>query len=152
MHRFQIISNEIILDEETNLQWAMNYVEKKTWDQAHEYCDELNAQKYGGFDDWRLPTIEELRMLVDYSRFDPASLFPDMPPKTFWSSSSFAYNTANAWLVLFDYGNVYYDYKTNVGAARCARSGPLTLNSSKKKSKKKKEVPLPFFQLPLRRF
>jgi len=148
--RFQV-KGLIVLDSLTGFQWVMDYVEKKTWSQAHEYCDELNAQRYGGFDDWRLPIIEELRMLVDYSRTNPASSFPDMPPKNFWSSSSDTNNTDYAWYVNFGYGHVYSGNKTYEHAARCARGGPLILDSSKKK-KRKKEKALPFSQMPLRRF
>ena len=149
MPPFHIISNKIVLDERTNLQWTKDYATEKTWDQAHEYCNELNAQRYAGFDDWRLPIIEELRMLVDHSRFNPASLFPDMPSKNFWSSSSFAYNTVGAWSVSFVYGYVNSAIKSNVFAARCARGGPSVLDSSKKK--KKKRFP-PFSQSRLQRF
>jgi len=149
MPPFHIISNKIVLDERTNLQWTKDYATEKTWDQAHEYCNELNAQRYAGFDDWRLPIIEELRMLVDHSRFNPASLFPDMPSKNFWSSSSYASITDLAWFVNFAYGYVLNDYKTYGLAARCARGGPSVLDSSKKK--KKKRFP-PFSQSRLQRF
>jgi len=151
MSRFQIINNEIVLDKETGLQWTKNYVIEKTWDQAQEYCNELNAQRYGGFSDWRVPTIAELITLIDFERRGPASSFPDMPSKTFWSSSSYANITANAWYVSFAHGNVNNAHKTNVFAARCARGGPLVLGSQDKK-KRKKEVPLSFSQLRLRRF
>jgi len=150
MSRYLKISSEIIFDPCTNLQWAKDYVDNKTWTQAQEYCDELNAQRYAGFDDWRLPTIGELWTLIDHSRFNPASLFPDMPSKNFWSSSSCAYNTDYAWNVCFDVGFVYNGYKSYVYAARCARGGPLVLDSKKKEGKK--ERLLPFSQFRLRRF
>ncbi len=31
---------------------------------AQAYCEDLNASNYGGFTDWRLPTISELRTLI----------------------------------------------------------------------------------------
>ncbi|MBM4128397.1 MAG: DUF1566 domain-containing protein [Nitrospira sp.] len=36
---------------------------------------------------WRLPTRDELKTLLDGSRINPASAFPDMPSLRFCSSS-----------------------------------------------------------------
>lgn len=141
----------VILDRRTSLEWTGCFGSNLNWDQAQEYCDTLNSQAYAGPNDWRLPTIEELWTLIDFQRANPASSFPDMPPKTFWSSSSYAYNTGYAWLVYFAYGHVNHDYKTYGYAARCVRGGPSVLDSSKKKEGKKEKVP-PFSQMPLRRF
>lgn len=35
-----------------------------TWQRAHEYIQDLNARHYGGRDNWRLPTVEELATLI----------------------------------------------------------------------------------------
>ena len=40
----------------------------RTWNQAFAYVQELKAINYLGYDDWRLPTRNELQSLVDYSR------------------------------------------------------------------------------------
>lgn len=42
------------------------YEDKKTFEEAQTVADELNAMAYGGYTDWRLPTIKELQGIVDY--------------------------------------------------------------------------------------
>jgi len=38
------------------------------WEEALAYAEELNAQSYLGYSDWRLPNAKELQSIVDYSR------------------------------------------------------------------------------------
>lgn len=55
-----ILKKNIVIDKSTGLNWSRNanIAEKQmTWDVATEYVKSLN---YGGYSDWRLPTLEEL--------------------------------------------------------------------------------------------
>ncbi len=47
--------------------------DKLTFAQAQAYPDTLNSQAYGGYTDWRLPTIKELYSLIDFRGGDPSS-------------------------------------------------------------------------------
>ena len=65
--------NGTILDQNSGLIWqqADSYHELKrgmNWYQALEYIDVKNSEKFAGFDDWRLPTLNELKILYDASR------------------------------------------------------------------------------------
>ena len=65
--------NGTILDQNSGLLWqqADSYHELKkgmNWYQALEYIDLKNSEKFAGFDDWRLPTLMELKNLYDASR------------------------------------------------------------------------------------
>jgi hypothetical protein len=73
--------------------------------------DGTNTEKLCGFNDWRVPNRKELRSIVDYSRTNPAidsDYFPHTTTNYFWSSSPYAYNSGNAWLLYFYYGYGYY--------------------------------------------
>ncbi len=52
--------HELCTDEETGLMWSKKSGEKP-WTEANQYCEDLEEL---GFDDWRLPTIDELRTLI----------------------------------------------------------------------------------------
>ena len=108
----------IVTDTETGLIWQKTYVSGKTWQQALSYCESLT---YAGYSDWRLPNKNELASLVNYEKYNPTSDFPDMPSQYFWSSSTSAISTNNAWGVYFSNGLVAHYNKTDGYYVRCVR-------------------------------
>ena len=65
--------NGTVTDETSGLLWqqADSYHELKkgmNWYEALEYVALKNSEKFAGFDDWRLPTRDELKSLYDKSR------------------------------------------------------------------------------------
>jgi hypothetical protein len=63
--------------------------------------------------DWRLPTMNELCILIDYSRRNPAlpngHMFSDFPPGFYWSATTLDYHPAMAWIVYIESGTTCYD-------------------------------------------
>lgn len=56
------VKDEVISDTKSGLMWQRKHADKNmTHKEAGEYCDALTL---GGHDDWRLPTISELRTLI----------------------------------------------------------------------------------------
>jgi len=111
-------SNGIVTDSTSGLEWEAEPAGPLTWQEAMDYAATL---RLGGHDDWRVPTIEELLTLVDYSRVNPATDLPRMPSEWFWSSSSYAGSASTAWDVLFSPGLVNRYDKTNTYYVRCVR-------------------------------
>lgn len=84
----------------------------------------LNDAKFGGFPDWRRPTVKELTTILDRSRYYPsfnATWFPNTASSNYWSSTT-TYNEY-AWSVDFGYGNVVSYYKTYAFVVRAVRGG-----------------------------
>jgi len=80
---------------------------------TEDFIDALNSASFGGYTDWRLPTIKELKTLVDRSRIHPvvnSTVFPQTVSSHYWSSTTYAYSTDYAWRVSFYDG---YDGSSN---------------------------------------
>lgn len=89
------------LDQHTGLTWQrvpetngdgkLTHDDKLTWEEALKQPAKLNAQTFGGFSDWRLPSIKELYSLFDARGTDPglgdaadnSNLRPFIDSKTF---------------------------------------------------------------------
>lgn len=56
---------------DTNADGPLTAADKLTWAQAQARPAVLNAARYGGYSDWRLPTIKELYSLIDFRGADP---------------------------------------------------------------------------------
>jgi hypothetical protein len=129
-----------VTDVRTGLTW-----EKKTganvnsvcsWHDAFANVAELNAMKFAGHDDWRLPNVRELLSIVDYGQSNP-SIHPIFGPTagaltvaSYWSSTSWAaYQPAQtAWAVNFsdsvvDYAGMLPFDKASVNRVRAVRGG-----------------------------
>ena len=71
--RFTDLGKGTVLDSQTGLMWQKgdSYHDLKkgmNWYEALEYIDKKNTEKYGGFGDWRLPTIAEIQKIWDPKR------------------------------------------------------------------------------------
>ena len=90
----------------------------------------VNAANSGnglcGFTDWRVPDIEELRSIVDYSRTNPSidiNYFPNTGSDWYWSASPDAYGSSYAWRLGFGVGYDYYGNRGSSNHVRLVRSG-----------------------------
>jgi len=94
---------------------------------TEDFINALNAQNYGGHNDWRLPTIKELTSLLNRGQYDPSidtRYFPNSSESLYyWSSSTYANPTYHAWCVNFYNGSDYYYYKSVRYSVRAVRSG-----------------------------
>ena len=57
-----------ILDNATNLMWTKDDSKvSMNWQVALDWVQQMNSEKYLGYEDWRLPNVKELQSIVDYS-------------------------------------------------------------------------------------
>lgn len=93
------------------------------------FINTLNSIRYGGFSDWRLPTLQELDSIVNYniSSSEPTintHLFPEAQFSDYWTSTSCDYNSSFAWAVSFLYGYDDPMPKNNDYHVRAVRGNP----------------------------
>jgi hypothetical protein len=99
---------------------------KFNWDEAMKVPGEFNKKGgYGGFTDWRVPNIEELKTLIDKVKggdgnYIDADVFPENA-WLFWSSSPSANGSFSAWSVVFDGGYSSSDAKSYGSHVRLVR-------------------------------
>jgi len=118
-------TKEVVVDKITGLMWQDNAEAKiveKNWDDAKSYCQNLTL---GGFTDWRLSNIKELKSIINREKANPAidSEFSNVASDDYWSSSNIGDRNDLAWYVWFYDGcvNDHGSLKSNSRYVRCVR-------------------------------
>ncbi|MBF0539427.1 MAG: DUF1566 domain-containing protein, partial [Nitrospirae bacterium] len=118
--RFTVNSDQTVNDNLTGLVWTKDAGTptvgscaggKMTWQAALDYVSCLNTANYLGYNDWRMPNVNELESLVNAEQATPATwlflqVFANVQSNAYWSSTSYASNTSYAWFVSMVDGNV----------------------------------------------
>lgn len=104
---------EVVIDYTTGLIWYNGDLKAEmNLKESEEWIEKLNSDKYGGYGDWRLPTLEEAASLLRkdknkqgyhihpiFSGSTSKILTKDQAPKKFLRREKF-------WVVCFESGNV----------------------------------------------
>lgn len=157
--RYQDNGDGTVTDMQTNLQW-MRCALGQSWQSGtctgeaagYQWQAALNVAKavnsrggYASYQDWRVPSREELRSLVycssgryevwhkdtgareckgEYSKPTiDTTAFPNTPASGFWSASPNASSAGSAWSVYFNYGNDYWSLRSYALHVRLVRAG-----------------------------
>jgi len=143
--RFCDDGNQTVMDNLTGLIWAKdaNLMKNRdpgfdtdgtngdgavSWQHALDYIHRLNAEKYLGFNDWRLPNLNELTSLLNQGEAQNSAWlngqgFIGVQPLIYWSSSSNVLDAGTAWTIAIDSGPVNYLGKSNFGYVWPVRGG-----------------------------
>ncbi|MBI4740918.1 MAG: DUF1566 domain-containing protein [Betaproteobacteria bacterium] len=93
---------------------------------TEKYVADVKATALCGFNDWRMPTADELHGIAHLGRTNPSidpSYFPNTSGSFFWSGSPSAVNSLNAWFVYFNSGYVYDGNRYYDVSVRLVRGG-----------------------------
>jgi len=93
----------------------INKTKERNWQDAIKYCKNLSL---GGYNDWELPSKDRLENL-----YQNKNKLKNVTSGYYWSSTTNASGTRNAWSVDFYNGNTSHDYKLNSNRVRCVRAG-----------------------------
>ena len=94
-----------------------------TWQKALDYIKKLNIENYLGYNNWRLPNVNELESLLNIKWWGQDDWLKSqgflnfrtniMQSVYYWSSSSCSFLTNSAWFIDLDGAYVSYGSKTN---------------------------------------
>jgi len=93
------------------------------WQTALQYCRNLTLDDRS----WRLPSVNELGSIVDYSVENPSintAFFPNTESLYYWSSTTWGDSKTHAWEFYFYLGIISGNVKTADDYVRCVADGP----------------------------
>lgn len=130
-----------IHDKDNRFSWSVSGSTGPTGTAFTVLVNVLNAGGFGGYHDWRLPTLDELQTIVSRGAVTPG--MPVVPPQfnsacrpgctvqqcscttalNYWTSTVNAAYNQQAWYVLFNTGESGVGFKTLEFYARAVRGG-----------------------------
>lgn len=100
------------------------------WSNASTYCSTLSL----GGKSWRLPNINEIANLLDYSKnitpFINTNFFPNTVSGYYNTSNTYSPNTSEAWNFSFGIGSSLSDIKTSNYSVRCVSGNVISETSN----------------------
>lgn len=114
---------ETVVNSQSGLMWQDNTdstSNEKTWQEAQQYCDALTLS---GYDNWRLPTAQELLTVIEYhgESSELVDTFKHLAVGFYWSSSQPKDEPLNASRVYLDLGCTDGMPKDDIYKVKCVR-------------------------------
>jgi tetratricopeptide (TPR) repeat protein len=106
-----IKGNKVVVDNVTGLMWHQSGPDDDLkWDESKEWVEDLNSEGYAGYQDWRLPTVDEAASLLESSEKN-GNLYidPVFSKKQNWIWTGDKFGSEAAWCVDFSSGKVNND-------------------------------------------
>ncbi len=96
-----VYDNDTALDSVNRLMWMtqdFRILERRypaSWEEARDWVHLMNAKRFGGYRDWRVPTIQEYKLTFDPDRtrlaFDKNKDYPVGYPKAFQDGGGYGF-------------------------------------------------------------
>jgi len=134
----------MVKDNVTGLIWEVktsddsihNKINTYSWEEAHDtFINQLNAEKFGGWADWRIPSRIELESITDrstgfsqryFAYFDVSNFNWDDFLYFYWSSTHLAGDIDRVWTFFFKDSTEYIANKTEKKSVVAVRGKPWT--------------------------
>jgi hypothetical protein len=104
-------NGQVVYDHASGLMWQQSGSDEyMTFVKAMVYIIKLNSDRFAGYSDWRMPTLEEAMSLVEPTQEDgylyikPLYIDPLFDKTQIWIWTTDLYDTSSAWIVSFYYG------------------------------------------------
>jgi len=125
-HQYEVLEREgekLVIDYTTGLTWQQSVSpDFMVYAYALKWIEDLNKNKFAGYDDWRLPTLEEAMSLMEPERKNGDLYIDGVFDRTqSWIWTADKKDGSVAWVVDFSYGNCNYDHVDLSYAGRAVR-------------------------------
>lgn len=123
------VGSTVVVDNRTGLVWERTPSNASTylWSAADVGCQALVK---GGYDDWRLPSAQELMTITDYASDGPPAIdtavFSGTSNDYYWSGTPRAGLPSDKYAVHFSNGNLVIRADSSSHRVRCVRGSPWT--------------------------
>ena len=106
----KLVNNDnVVIDHATGLMWHQPGSDNKMeWEKAKKWVRELNVRGHFGYNDWRLPTLEEAASLLESDETNGLYIDPVFSSKQEWLWTCDEYGQVGAWGVYFGSGLVFW--------------------------------------------
>lgn len=105
-------NHRIVVDHATGLMWQQSgSADSMTYADAAAYIHDLNRKHFAGYDDWRLPTLEEAMSLMEPKmKGGGLCINPvfDNSQRSIWTADKVS--ASAAWVTIFTFGYCYTIY------------------------------------------
>jgi serine/threonine-protein kinase len=120
---YAIVNDGAIIDNITGLMWQQAGSRKPLrYDEIKQYINKMNEEKTFGYDDWRIPTLQELISILGKGQYEnDLYIHPYFNPRQKWIWSSDKTPNESKWLVDFFEGNIFMGDKNLLSYVRSVR-------------------------------
>ena len=114
--QLDIKGDKIIFDEASGLMWQQSGSEEEMAFEkdVKKYIDELNEKRFAGFNDWRLPTLEEAMSLMEPNSENDRYIDPIFGDQEWiWTADRVQAVEGRQWVVIFYSGYLQHSSLNN---------------------------------------
>lgn len=127
-HQYKTIGRagqDLVMDFATGLMWEQGGTKKEvTHEFAKKQIEQYNATIFAKYDNWRLPTLEEIMSLMEPFKVKYLYVNPLFAKKQAWIWTVDKENAQRAWTVAFDRGYCLTNHVLSTSYVRAVRTIP----------------------------